>query len=90
MVRFILFLIFIFFYSKPNFANEKIVDPFEPDSGFGAKEISGGKINQLVKNGWEILDVTTRDNNAPVYHLKKKKEIIFCVVSTSNVKCFKP
>ena len=69
----------------------KIVDPFDPKTGFGAKEVGGGKINELLKNGWKVIGVTTRGNTiAPVYHLTRKNELIYCAVGSTTAKCFKP
>ena len=36
------------------YSEEKFVNPFDPKTGFGAKEVGGGKINELLKNGWKI------------------------------------
>ena len=73
------------------YSETKILDPFDPKTGFGAKEVGGGKINELLKNGWKVIGVTTRsDTIAPVYHLTRKNELIYCAVGSTKVKCFKP
>ena len=84
-------LTFILLFSFSAYAETKFVDPFDPKTGFGAKEVGGGKINELLKNGWKVISVTNRgDSFAPVYHLTKKNELIYCAVASTTVKCFKP
>jgi hypothetical protein len=84
-------LTFILLSSFSAYSETKIVDPFDPKTGFGAKEVGGGKINELLKNGWKVISVTNRgDSFAPVYHLTKKNELIYCAVASTTVKCFKP
>jgi hypothetical protein len=78
-------------FSGSAYSEEKFVNPFDPKTGFGAKEVGGGKINELLKNGWKVIGVTTRgDTIAPVYHLTRKNELIYCAVASTTVKCFKP
>ena len=73
------------------YSEEKFVNPFDPKTGFGAKEVGGGKINELLKNGWKIVSVTNRGNSfAPVYHLIRKNVLIYCAIGSAKVKCFKP
>ena len=84
-------LAFILLSSFSAYSETKIVDPFDPKTGFGAKEVGGGKINELLKNGWKFISVTNRgDSFAPVYHLTRKNELIYCAVASTTVKCFKP
>ena len=84
-------LTFILLSSFSAYSETKIVDPFDPKTGFGAKEVGGGKINELLKNGWKVIGVTTRGNTiAPVYHLTRKNELIYCAVGSTTAKCFKP
>jgi hypothetical protein len=74
-----------------NDLEEKFINPFDPETGFGAKEVGGGQINELLNNGWKVLGITNRgDSYAPVYHLVRKNELIYCVVGSTSVKCFKP
>jgi hypothetical protein len=91
MKNFILILTFFLLFSFSAYSETKIVDPFDPKTGFGAKEVGGGKINELLKNGWKIVGVTNRGNTiAPVYHLTRKNELIYCAIGSTKVKCFKP
>lgn len=91
MKNLILILTFILLSSFSAYSETKILDPFDPKTGFGAKEVGGGKINELLKNGWKVIGVTTRsDTIAPVYHLTRKNELIYCAVGSTKVKCFKP
>ena len=84
-------LTFILLSSFSAYSETKFVNPFDPKTGFGAKEVGGGKINELLKNGWKVIGVTTRgDTIAPVYHLTRKNELIYCAVASTTVKCFKP
>ena len=91
MKNLIFILTFILLSSFSAYSETKILDPFDPKTGFGAKEVGGGKINELLKNGWKVIGVTTRsDTIAPVYHLTRKNELIYCAVGSTKVKCFKP
>lgn len=91
MKNFLPILTFILLFSFSAYSETKIVDPFDPKTGFGAKEVGGGKINELLKNGWKVIGVTTRGNTiAPVYHLTRKNELIYCAVGSTTAKCFKP
>ena len=91
-MRKLLSIIFVFLLLNGNaYSEEKFVNPFDPKTGFGAKEVGGGKINELLKNGWKIVSVTNRGNSfAPVYHLTRKNELIYCAIGSTKVKCFKP
>ena len=84
-------IVLSFLLSGNAYAETKFVNPFDPKTGFGAKEVGGGKINELLKNGWKVIGVTTRGNTiAPVYHLTRKNELIYCAVGSTTVQCFKP